>query len=56
MILPLANLFSGACLSSEADPLNAYPTLRAEDLANAWAFSRGHREEIQQQILENEAA
>lgn len=41
---------------SEADLLNAYPTLRAEDLANAWAFLRGHREEIEQQILENEAA
>jgi uncharacterized protein (DUF433 family) len=42
--------------TSEADLLNAYPTLRAEDLANAWAFFRGHREEIEQQILENEAA
>jgi len=42
--------------TSEADLLNAYPTLRAEDLANAWGFFRGHREEIEQQILENEAA
>ncbi len=42
--------------TSEADLLKAYPTLRAEDLANAWAFFRGHREEIEQQILENEAA
>jgi uncharacterized protein (DUF433 family) len=42
--------------TSEADLLKAYPTLRAEDLANAWAFFRGHREEIERQILENEAA
>jgi len=42
--------------TSEADLLNAYPSLRAEDLANAWAFFRGHREEIERQILENEAA
>ena len=42
--------------TSEADLLKAYPTLRAEDLAHAWAFSRVHLEEIEQQILENEAA
>lgn len=42
--------------TSEADLLRAYPTLRAEDLANAWAYLRGHREEIEQQIAENEAA
>lgn len=42
--------------TSEADLLEAYPTLRAEDLANAWAYHRSHREEIEQQILENEAA
>ncbi len=42
--------------TSEADLLKAYPTLRAEDLTNAWAFYRAHREEIDQQILENEAA
>jgi uncharacterized protein (DUF433 family) len=33
-----------------------YPTLRAEDLANAWAYVRSHREEIEKQIQENEAA
>lgn len=39
---------------SEAELLRCYPTLRAEDLANAWAFVRSHREEIAQQIQENE--
>ena len=41
---------------SEADLLRAYPTLRAEDLANAWAYVRSHGEEISRQISENEAA
>src|ERR687887_2254749 len=42
--------------TSEADLLRSYPTLRAEDLANAWAYARAHREEIEQQILANETA
>jgi len=42
--------------ASEADLLRDYPTLRAEDLANTWAYTRAHREEIEQQISENEAA
>jgi uncharacterized protein (DUF433 family) len=41
--------------TSEADLLKAYPTLRAEDLANAWAYVRGHLEEIECQIAENES-
>lgn len=41
--------------TSEADLLRCYPILRAEDLANAWAYVRSHREEIEQQIRENEA-
>ncbi|MCY2994186.1 MAG: DUF433 domain-containing protein [Planctomycetota bacterium] len=41
---------------SEADLLRSYPTLRAEDLANAWAYVRAHREEIDKQIRENEEA
>jgi len=41
---------------SEADLLRYYPTLRAQDLANAWAYVRSHRDEIEQQIRENEAA
>src|SRR6266566_3521761 len=41
--------------TSEAELLRAYPTLRAEDLANAWAFVRSHGPEIARQIEENEA-
>jgi uncharacterized protein (DUF433 family) len=41
---------------SEADLLRSYPTLRAEDLTNAWAFVRLHRDAIEAQIAENEAA
>jgi hypothetical protein len=32
------------------------PRCCAEDLANAWAYVRAHREEIGRQIAENEAA
>jgi uncharacterized protein (DUF433 family) len=42
--------------ASEADLLRAYPTLRAEDLVNAWAYVRANRDEIDRQIRENEAA
>jgi uncharacterized protein (DUF433 family) len=42
--------------TSEADLLRSYPTLRAEDLANAWAYARAHQEEIEQQIFANETA
>jgi uncharacterized protein (DUF433 family) len=42
--------------ASEADLLRSYPTLRTEDLTNAWAYARAHAEEIDQQILENETA
>jgi uncharacterized protein (DUF433 family) len=41
---------------SEADLLRSYPTLRAEDLANAWAYVRAHRDEIDRQTRENEDA
>lgn len=41
---------------SDADILRSYPSLRAEDLANAWAFVRAHRDEIERQIRENEDA
>ena len=40
---------------SEADILHAYPTLRAEDVANAWAYVRSHGVEISRQIAANEA-
>ena len=42
--------------TSEADLLQCYLTLRAEDLANAWAYVRSHRDEIEQQIHENKTA
>ena len=42
--------------TNEAELLRSYPSLHAEDLANAWSFYRGHREEIDRQIQENEAA
>lgn len=41
---------------SEADLLRSYPSLRAEDLANAWSYVRIHRNEIERQIRENEEA
>lgn len=40
--------------TSEADLLRAYPTLRAQDLANAWGYVRAHPEEIERQIRDNE--
>ncbi len=42
--------------SSEAEILNAFPSLRAEDLVNAWIYVRSHETEIDQQILDNDAA
>jgi uncharacterized protein (DUF433 family) len=41
---------------SEADLLRSYPTLRAEDLTNAWAYARLHQDEIERDIVENETA
>ena len=40
----------------ETDLLKSYPTLRAEDLTHAWDYVRAHRDEIERQIGENEAA
>ncbi len=42
--------------ATDAELLRMYPTLRAEDLVNAGAYARSHRDEIEQQIRENEAA
>ena len=42
--------------ASEQELLAAYPTLRAEDLTNAWAYVRAHPAEIDTQIAANEAA
>jgi len=42
--------------SSDANILQAYPQLRAEDLANAWAYYHSHRSEIEAEITENATA
>lgn len=42
--------------ATDADLLYNYPTLRAEDLANAWAYYRAHKIDIEAQIRENEEA
>ena len=39
---------------TDSELLDAYPTLTPDDLRNAWNYYRGNREEIEQQILENE--
>ena len=41
---------------TEARILDAYPTLRAADLVNAWTYVAGHPDEIERQIRENEEA
>jgi uncharacterized protein (DUF433 family) len=39
---------------SEAELLMDYPSLTAQDLANAWSYVRSHQEEIEREITENE--
>lgn len=41
--------------ASDIDILRSYPSLRAVDLAEAWAFAEDHLEEIERDIRENEA-
>jgi uncharacterized protein (DUF433 family) len=41
--------------SSEADLLRSYPSIRAEDLVNAWSYVQSHPVEIDQQIMDHEA-
>jgi uncharacterized protein (DUF433 family) len=41
---------------TEQELLAAYPSLRAEDLVNAWAYARAHASEIEDQIRANETA
>jgi uncharacterized protein (DUF433 family) len=36
--------------------LAGYPSLRAEDLVNAWNYARSHPADIDRQIQENETA
>lgn len=40
----------------EADLLGSYPTLRTEDILNAWAYAASRKSEIDAQIRDNEAA
>lgn len=40
--------------ASDAEILSAYPQIHAEDLANAWAYVRAHRSEIERQFAEHE--
>src|SRR5690349_14326172 len=40
--------------ASEQQLLAAYPSLRAEDLGNAWAYARSHGAEIEAQTHDNE--
>jgi uncharacterized protein (DUF433 family) len=42
--------------TTEQELLAGYPSLRAEDLVNAWHYARAHPAEIEAQIQENEAA
>ncbi len=42
--------------ASEAALLQAYPSLRAEDLVNAWAYAKLHSSEIEELITAHEAA
>ncbi len=39
---------------TDADVLRCYPTLRAEDLVNAWAYYGAHQDEISRQMAEND--
>ncbi len=39
---------------SEAQILANYPSLRAADLVNAWAYAEAHKKEIEKAIQENE--
>jgi len=41
---------------NEATILENYPSLRATDLVNAWAYFDAHRQEINKAIRANEAA
>lgn len=42
--------------ATEAEILNHYPSLRAEDLVNAWAYANAHPSEIKDDIARNENA
>ena len=40
--------------ATDADLLQAYPSLRAEDLANARAYARSHAAEVAKSIADND--
>jgi uncharacterized protein (DUF433 family) len=42
--------------ASEAEILQNYPKLKAEDLVRTWAYVKSHPEEIESQIRQNEEA
>ena len=55
--IPVWLLEQARCLgTSEQELLDGYPSLRAEDLVNAWAYVRSHGAEISAQIQANEVA
>ncbi|MCX6876529.1 MAG: DUF433 domain-containing protein [Verrucomicrobia bacterium] len=41
---------------TDAAILGAFPTLTAEDLTNAWAYTRGHRDEMDRESAANDDA
>ena len=42
--------------TTEAELLDNFSSLKAVDLANAWAYAHSHAAEVERQIAENEAA
>jgi uncharacterized protein (DUF433 family) len=55
--IPVWTLVRGRQLgASEAELLRSFPALRAEDLVHAWRYYEAHRDEIERQIRDNEAA
>lgn len=42
--------------ATDAELLDAYPSLHAQDLMNAWTYVSAHRDEIDRQIAEQKAA
>lgn len=42
--------------ATEPELLDAYPSLTPPDLLNAWAYVAGHRDDIERQIAEQDAA
>jgi uncharacterized protein (DUF433 family) len=42
--------------SSDSILLDSYPTLRQQDLNNAWAYYKANKKEIDTEIKENNAA